>query len=311
MEQYIKRHENRGEYINTHMLGGCRCHTSRYGWEDIEIGDSMIFSHRTTGYTRETFTEGFHSHDYSELLVYVGGDVEYIGENTLMSPVSGCAVSFSPGIMHTARLLSASVYERYVLYFFPDFFEYMGRTVPIPGFDGSAACASRLIPADSRLAAILHDAEAAVCSDAPYGGLLARSLIISFFGVLAASSQRPAPATGTLTGELAEVKRYIDENYAQIRSVSDVSERFFYSREHLSRTFRSHFNVSLSEYIVKRRISESLGLLEHMSVADACYAVGFGNQTSFISAFRRIVGCLPSEYKKSRECRTDVLRPGG
>ncbi len=298
MEQYINRHENQGEYIDRHTLGDCVCHTSRHGWEDIEIGGSMIFSHRTNEYTRETFTEGFHSHDYRELLIYVGGDVEYIGENTLMHPTPGCAVCFPPGLMHTARLLSPSVYERYVLYFFPEFFEYMGRTVPTPGFDGERE--ARMVAADSRFTSVLHNAEAAVYSGKPYGGLMARSLIVCLFGLLADSDPVPTAGTGALTGGLAEIKQYIDENYAEIHSVSDVSEKFFYSREHLSRTFRSHFNVSLSEYIVKRRILESLGLLGHMSVADACYAVGFGNQTSFISAFKRIVGCLPSEYAKKR-----------
>ena len=34
-----------------------------------------------------------------------------------------------------------------------------------------------------------------------------------------------------------------------------------------------------------------------MSVAEAAYAVGFHSQSTFISAFKKTMGCLPSEYK--------------
>lgn len=291
MEQYIKNHEKRGEYTSAFPTGGCPAHKSRFGWLDIEIGDSMIFSHRVTPYTRENFNEGMHSHDYRELIIYSGGDVEYIVGDSLLMPHSGGALFVRPGVMHTARLRSPSVYDRYVLYFFPEFFEFCGRVVTFPE-------PAVFLPSDNRYCRILADAERSIVQGGDCGGLLAQAQIITLFGLLAAAESRSDEA-GTLTGELAEIKRYIDENYASVGSVSEVASRFFYSREHLSRRFREHFNVTPSEYLVKRRISESLGLLEDMSVADVCYAVGFGNQTSFISAFRRVMGCLPSEYKKS------------
>ncbi len=291
MEQYIKNHEKRGEYAASFVSGGCCAHESVFGWIDAEIGNSMIFSHRRTPYTRESFNEGMHSHDYRELIIYVGGDVEYIVGDALFTPQPGCAVCVTPGVMHTARLRAPSVYDRYVLYFFPEFFEFEGRTVPFP------EPAAGFLPPDARYIRMLSEAEAAVNSGAEHGGLLAEAHIITLFGLLA-SAEAPAVDAGALTGEPAEIKRYIDENYASIGSVSEVAAKFFYSREHLSRRFREHFNVTPSEYLLKRRISASLLLLENMSVADTCYAVGFGNQTSFIAAFRRVMGCLPSEYKK-------------
>lgn len=286
MEQYVRIRESRGDYRGGIGAG----HISRYGWTDTEIGSAMIFSHRTTSYTRESFREGMHSHDYGELIIYVGGDVEYIVGDAVYTPHSGCVVFVPPGTMHTARLRAPSVYERYVLYFFPDFFEYMGKAVPFP------APVSVFLPPDGRYTRILAAAEEAL-GGGECGALLAQAYITTLFGLLAAADA-PADDAGTLTGELAEVKRYIDENYASIGSVSEVAARFFYSREHLSRRFRAHFNVTPSEYLAKRRVSASLALLESMSVADVCYAVGFGNQTSFIVAFRRIMGCLPSEYQK-------------
>ena len=82
-----------------------------------------------------------------------------------------------------------------------------------------------------------------------------------------------------LTGEMAEIKEYIDKNYASIDSASDIAANFYYSREHLSRKFKSRFNISLADYITMRRINESVRLLGHMSVAEASYSVGFRSQS--------------------------------
>lgn len=297
MEQYIKNHERRGEYLTAERDGGCVRYRSVFGWEDSAPGGGVIFSHRKTEYTRENFREGMHSHEYGELTIYIGGEVEYIAGDAVLIPRAGCAVSVPPGVMHTARLRSPSVYERYVIYYTPRLFELAGELTPPLGFGGGGAQA-RIFPADSRVLDCMAEAEGAISSSDPCGGLAARSLITSAIWMLSAKGEEGAVAGGALTGEPARIKRYIDENYASIQTINDVAAEFFYSREHLSRTFGEHFNISPSEYLKSRRVQESLALLEHMSVADACYAVGFGNQTSYIAAFRRKMGCLPSEYKK-------------
>lgn len=298
MEQYIKNHLSRGDYISSNVCGGARIHRNRCGWEDAELGGGVVFSHRTTEYTRENFSEGMHSHEYGELMIYIGGDVEYIAGDAVLSPHAGCAVWIPPGVMHTARLRSPSVYERYVVYFTPRLFEMGGTVTPPQGFDGKGGGA-RIFSPDSRVLECISSAEAAAVSGKGGGALAARSLIIAAVWGLSETSDNGATG-GTLTGEAARIKRYIDENYASIGSIGDVAAEFFYSREHLSRMFREHFNISPADYLKTRRVLESLPLLEYAGVADACYAVGFGNQTSYIAAFRRQMGCLPSEYKKKK-----------
>ncbi len=300
MEQYIKNHINRGEYFSSYECGGGRIYRSRCGWEDIEPGRGVMISHRTTEYTHENFSEGMHSHEYGELIIYIGGGVEYIAGNEVFSPRTGGAVWVPPGVMHTARLISPSVYERYVVYYTPRLFEIGGIIASPSGFDVRAGRA-RVFQPDSRVLECISAAESAAISGESCGALAARSLIISAVWMLSEKADDSTAASGTLTGEPARIKRYIDENYASIRSIGDVAAEFFYSREHLSRMFREHFNISPAEYLKGRRVLESLSLLEYMSVADACYAVGFGNQTSYIAAFRRQMGCLPSEYKRVKD----------
>ena len=104
-----------------------------------------------------------------------------------------------------------------------------------------------------------------------------------------------------LPENIARIKKYIDTYYSSIEGVSEIASYFFYSREHASRLFRQYFNITLSDYLMQRRVAESVRmLLDGSSVSDACYAVGFHSVSSYINAFKRVTGCLPSEYKKKR-----------
>ena len=293
------RDKNYREQLSSSPL--CRyAHTE--GWVDTSVAHELIFSHRNTQYNQQTFKEKFHAHDYYELLIFIKGNVEYLNENTVISPSQRMVVWFKPGQMHTARLLAPSKYERYVLYFDPDFFSIDGRTTPLTDFMHHST-GTHMILSEKKFDELLHilrKAEDVAASDAPYAELVLKSLLVEIFYIL--NSQEPAIQDGKpLTEEMGEIKRYIDTNYATINSVSEIASHFFYSREHLSRKFMQSFNISVSHYLSKRKITESLPLLETMTIADVAYTVGFHSQSAFIKAFKANMHCLPSEYKVKRK----------
>ncbi len=268
------------------------------GWSDTAVDSELIYSHRDTWYSRETFTEKFHVHQYYELIVYIKGNVEYINENSLISPSPYMVTWFRPGQLHTGRLLSPSQYERYVLYFSPNFFSIDNRKTPIFDFINNSAGTHMTLTKKkfNELLAILSKADELTETKEPFGELVLKSLLIEFFYVLN-SQQTHIHEGDELVESMAEIKHYIDLEYAVITSVSEIADHFFYSREHLSRKFKQSFNMSIAQYLSRRRIQESLALLQHMSVTDAAYAVGFRSQSVFITAFKKNMGCLPSEYK--------------
>ena len=279
----------------------CRyAHTE--GWIDTAVAHELIFSHRNTRYDHQTFTEKFHTHDYYELLIFIKGDVEYLNENTVISPAPRMVTWFTPGQMHTGRLLSPSKYERYVLYFSNDFFRFNEEIAPLTEFMHRGAGTHMVLTERKfdEVLKLLRKAEDVASSEAPYAELVLKSLLVELFYIL--NSQEPAIQEGkALTEEMAEIKRYIDANYASINSVSEIASHFFYSREHLSRKFTQSFNISVAHYLSKRKIAESLPLLETMTVADVAYTVGYHSQSAFIKAFKANMHCLPSEYKSKYE----------
>lgn len=305
VERYVKTHRQNKKYVKSTNDLPIKNFQHRRGWIDIPVDEELIYSHRNTYFTRETFTEGLHVHEYYELIIYVSGDVEYINENTLISPSPYTAIWFKPGSMHTARLVSASKYERYVLYFTPDFFHIHGVYTPMTDFMENSESFAVKIPENmvDSLLAFLKKADTVCELDKPYSELLLKSYIIEIFGILN-SSKMKAEKANEFVDTMAEVKRYIDDEYANIGNIADIANKFFYSREHLSRKFNEAFNIHISKYLAKRRVMESLELLQKMNVADAAYAVGFHSQSAYISAFAKNMGCLPSEYKeRSRENR--------
>ena len=296
-EQYISSHFQVGSYI------GCDSERGSYenvlGWTDNSVTPSLMFSHRSTPYTRESFTEGLHNHDFYELLIYVDGDIEYIKDDTVIRPQKYSAIWFAPGQMHTARLLSPSHYERYVVYFHEDFFCTESEKTPIMDFIEKSAAMPFDEETKREVTRLLESAEQTLSSDTSYRKILARAYLTELFAFLN-ESHTARHEYEKIDGEMARVKRYIDEEYATIVNTSSIAERFYYSREHLSRRFCSEFNITLHDYLMKRRVSESLPHLETGSVAQASYAVGFRSQSAYISAFVKNMGCLPSEYKRKK-----------
>ena len=303
--RYVAFHKKQGGYRAMAERAGYGEYRNKQGWTDHRVGEHLVFSHRVNSYTKQTFTEGLHTHEYFELLLYVGGDVEYIIDDRMIRPAPFTAIWFAPGQMHTARLRTPSRYERYVFYFSPSFFSFEGKSLPMTAFAAETESVARRLPEGHAREArwLLEKLEAACAGKEDYLPLLLSSYLVAFFGIL--NDPKLQHDHGDLFCDtVAQVKQYIDREYASIQTVSEIAEAFYYSREHLSRLFGESFQISISESLSKRRVTESLALLARMNVTDAAYAVGFRSQSAYIAAFEKNVGCKPSEYKKClRESR--------
>ncbi len=303
MKNYVKMNAERGSYGENPVIENSYSFANVCGWEDKLVHDSMIFSHRTNEYTEETFDEGFRSHEYYEVVFYISGKVEYVYENDVFKPLPGMIIASRPDTMHTARLISDSKYERFVFYFKRDFFSYGGQQLALPEFFGANGGYGAIQPDEElfgKLNLLATAADEASSRGTAEGRALAHSYIVQFFALLS-GDVASVGKKDKLPENVARIKKYIDTYYSSIEGVSEIAAYFFYSREHASRLFRQYFNITLSEYLMQRRVSESAKmLLEGQSVAQACYAVGFRSVSSYINAFRRITGCLPSEYKKKK-----------
>ena len=299
VSSYVKAHLEDGKYTQQLSGSGLPRYRHREGWVDAALHGGAIFAHRCTSVHGEGFTNHFHAHDYFELVVFVRGQIEYLQEDQRIAPERLTVTWRHPGQMHTTRILGEGEYERYVLYFTPDVFFFDGKDTGLLDFlhAQKSGCILPSVQDAHALQALLERAAATLQSDSPFAEQLLLAYLVELLGMLSALS--PATANHVQSASrIAAVKQFVDSEYASINSVGDIAARFYYSREHLSRRFRAEFNISLGEYLAKRRVLCSLPLLESGSVTDAALAVGFRSQSAYIAAFKRTVGTLPSLYKK-------------
>ncbi len=98
-------------------------------------------------------------------------------------------------------------------------------------------------------------------------------------------------------GGIAELKRYIDCNYMNRISVSDLARRFGFERSYLFRMFKARVGMGIKEYIteVKMRHAE-LFIKSGYSVNECSSMTGYSDSSVFSRAYKQHFGKAPSEY---------------
>ncbi|WP_309119637.1 response regulator [Paenibacillus sp.] len=101
---------------------------------------------------------------------------------------------------------------------------------------------------------------------------------------------------------IAQVVRYIDEHYADPITLESIALRFYVSKEHLSRSFKSTTGENVSEYIVRRRIERAKELLvvPGMATKDVARTVGYSELAYFHRIFKKQTGLTPGEFRAER-----------
>ena len=149
--------------------------------------------------------------------------------------------------------------------------------------------------ATDEMIAILKKIDQTLQERKSYKELLVNALLVELFDLI--NSEEAEAISGVSSRDNAtRIKQYIDSNYATINSVNEIAEHFFYSREYLSRIFKEAFNISVAQYLSRKRIMESLHILTTSGATNAGQSVGFHNHQSYINTFKKVMGCLPSEY---------------
>ncbi|MGE5581622.1 MAG: response regulator [Bacillota bacterium] len=98
-----------------------------------------------------------------------------------------------------------------------------------------------------------------------------------------------------------EVRRHIEENYAQDITLSEMANQYKISPGYLSLLFTERTGKNFIEYLTERRIKKAQELLKHtdMKIYEIACAVGYNDSYYFSSCFKKVVGVTPSEYREN------------
>lgn len=97
-----------------------------------------------------------------------------------------------------------------------------------------------------------------------------------------------------------EIAKYIEQNYGKDITLQDIANRFFLSREYISRKFKLEFKENLSDYLGRIRIEKAKLLLLNPDarISQVAELVGIQDEKYFSKVFKKLTGLSPNEYRK-------------
>lgn len=101
-------------------------------------------------------------------------------------------------------------------------------------------------------------------------------------------------------GHLRKINEYIDEVCPGKVDLMTLSDLLDVSPTKLRSLFKSSFDQSLYQYVLRRRLDKARQLVEttKMSLAEVCYQSGFSSQSHMTDQFRSKLGITPGKLRR-------------
>ena len=92
---------------------------------------------------------------------------------------------------------------------------------------------------------------------------------------------------------------YIKNNCSQNLKLSEIAEKYHFSKEYFSTSFKESTGFGFKEYLNQMRISKSVDLLSStsMSITEISATCGYNDSNYFASVFKKIMGGSPRKFR--------------
>lgn len=113
--------------------------------------------------------------------------------------------------------------------------------------------------------------------------------------------EKKIPITEQSSNSIVQsIKIFIEKNYKEDISLSDLADTFYLSKEHLSRLFKKETGQNLFSYIMDLKLEEAKRLLieTNRTLDDIAFSLGFSNGNYFSKVFKKNIGVSPSSYRE-------------
>ena len=103
---------------------------------------------------------------------------------------------------------------------------------------------------------------------------------------------------------VCEILKYAQSHVEEELSLSVLSDRFGYSREHLSRMLHKYLTETWNAYVNGLRVQKAEAILkadEEKNVLKIAYECGFDSQNTFYRAYKKEFGRLPRRDDRTKE----------
>lgn len=234
---------------------------------------------------RPLSTVGLHAHDYFEIEIILQGEGVQLLNSKREFLVRGCLSILTPADFHQIEAGSAPSDSWNI-----SFDETMIPPLYLAAlYDQKGAY--RILSEEALLKA---DAVADLLLKEADNERSARPLLEYLLSLLLKPVEEQSPLS-----PIGRALAYIENHFRENPSLADAAEQACLSAGYFGALFKKTTGETYIQYLNTRKVHCAEMLLKNgMSVADACFASGFGSLSGFLHTFKKIKGVAPEAIKK-------------
>lgn len=237
-----------------------------------------------------------HSHDYYVICLIERGRQSFLHEGTKYVTPPGGVILINPGAVHTGEAADEHGFEMLSLYptisqLEAAIVELTGRHQGLPFF--------RDVRVDNPWATknILSLHKAILNSSNPLEYESRFTWMLAGLVKRYADVPHTEPKLGRAKNTVDRVRNYIDENFAQGVTLSELAQYVSLSPYYLLRVFRAEVGMPPYTYLENVRVCHAQKLIERRrSLAEVAAESGFSSQSHMTRHFKRMIGVTPGQY---------------
>lgn len=253
----------------------------------------------------------FHSHDVFEITMLLSGDTRcHVAGKQYILP-KNTVVLFNNMDVHYMTIDKPARYERYVLYFKPEYAEALSseKTDLLECFFFRPFPAANILELNDTLSRELLDLLEKIRTyyDSTPEELYGRDLHLRFsLGDLLLFINGAYRDHHGMTGgnasnssyrQVYPIINYIHRNMAEKLSLDLLAQKFFMNKFYLCSLFKDVTGITPNQYLINCRIMKAKEYLaQNVSVEAVCGLVGFNNLSHFSRSFKQHVGVSPKQF---------------
>ena len=107
---------------------------------------------------------------------------------------------------------------------------------------------------------------------------------------------------------VVKILNYIDDNLYKRITMDEISSIFYFNKDYLMRIFKKELDITIMDYINKRRIYNSLELLKNTddSVIKVALNSGYSSLEYYSETFTKVLGVSPLTYRKFTRVNSQI-----
>ena len=112
-------------------------------------------------------------------------------------------------------------------------------------------------------------------------------------------SKNKKTAIDNVNSPIEKVRLFIDTNIMKNIKLEDIANEFYFSKEHIIRTFKQTYSITPHQYIMQSKIRIAMIMLRHskMSIEEISKQLSFTDAHHFSVLFFKHTGFRPSVYR--------------